>query len=66
MSNHIHVFVTCDKCGTQTDGIGDSSIREARSQAKALEWKLGKSKDFCPSCSKEIAAAVKAAQAGNV
>ncbi len=65
MSTVRYVSVACDKCPQQT-AYAVASARAIRAKAKENGWKLGKSKDFCPSCAAEIAEAVKAAQAGNL
>lgn len=68
MSMSIRTFVSCDKCNAKVASSANSTkradIRNARILARNEGWKLGKQKDFCKECAAEIAAAVKAAQAG--
>ena len=56
MSTVTYVRVRCNKCGDEsnTDFITWQKPREVRANAKAQGWKLGKQKDYCPSCSADI------------
>lgn len=61
------VTLLCDKCGkAKFAGVVGEGVRAIRAMAKHDGWKLGRQKDFCPSCAAEIAEAIKAAQAGNL
>lgn len=65
MSNNRYFTVRCDKCETET-GPAIAKPRAIRAELKVAGWKLGKQKDFCPGCAKDIAAAVENAKAGNL
>lgn len=64
MSISTLVRVNCDKCENTHGELAGVKARAVKASAKAAGWKVGKSKDFCPSCSAEIDAAIKAAKAG--
>lgn len=61
------VNVLCDKCGEKKfTGVVGEGTRVVRAMAKHDGWKLGKQKDFCPVCAKEIAETIKQASQGNL
>lgn len=65
MSMSTLIVLNCDKCQEVSyRGLTGTKAREIRAAAKKDGWKLGKQKDFCPSCAKEIAEAVKNAALG--
>ena len=68
MSNILYSVVECDKdnCAHEYRGQEDMKTRDVRALAKKEGWKLGKSKDFCPSCSAEISETIKLAQEGKI
>ena len=68
MSTAKSVTVFCDKnaCQNRFEGSTGETTRDVRAAAKANSWKLGKSKDFCPSCSAEISEAISRARTGEI
>lgn len=66
MSISIAVSLVCDKCQTELCANLGEKARAVRAAGKKEGWMLTRKADFCPSCRKDIEAAVAEARKGNI